>query len=55
MENWREEWSNRIKLYRHDKLSGIKRWIDKHQHEYEFEILIDIHPKDGYVAYIENE
>ncbi|MCU6603832.1 anti-repressor SinI family protein [Peribacillus frigoritolerans] len=45
-------WNNRTKLINHSTMEGITKWIEKNQKDYEQLILIDEHPKDGYVAYI---
>ena len=50
------KWSNRTKLYRADTLAQIKSWVSRHQDDYRHQlVLIDIHHKDGFVAYIERK
>lgn len=50
-ENWREVWRNRISLSRFDSEKMAQKFIDSNQKEYEQELKIDLHPKDGYVVY----
>lgn len=49
--NWREVWENRIKISRFDSEKSAVNFQKKNQKNYKQELVIDIHPKDGYVVY----
>jgi hypothetical protein len=51
--NWREAWRTRQKVTRKDTEGSAIVWILKHRHEYEQDLKIGLHPKDGYVVYHE--
>lgn len=52
--NWREVWNNRKKLICFGTEQQAQKYIKKHQSQYTEKLLMDIHPKDGYVVYIES-
>jgi hypothetical protein len=52
LKTWRQVWNRRRKITCAGTKEKIKVWVDKNQHQYNELILIDEHPKDGWVAYL---
>ncbi|MBR2246320.1 MAG: hypothetical protein IJ880_04730 [Bacilli bacterium] len=51
--NWRDAWKDRKKISRFDSKEQALKFKEKIKSDYKNEILLDIHPKDGYVLYQE--
>lgn len=49
-ENWRKVWDKRQKVTRFDSEEQAQKYLDKYQDQ---QLLLDLHPKDGFVIYRE--
>lgn len=54
-ENWREEWEDRKIIARFDCDSDAVKYAKQKQYLYKGWLLVDLHVKDGYVVYEDNE
>ncbi|MFF2532427.1 hypothetical protein ACFVS2_26530 [Brevibacillus sp. NPDC058079] len=48
--NWREVWRKRIMITCGSE-KRMEKWIEKHQREFKQPLLLDRHPKDGFVVF----
>lgn len=51
-EKWKEKWSSRKTLIRFDTEKEAVDYKKKIESDDEEKLLVDLHPKDGYVVYV---